>query len=66
MANQLLSLTLLATQWEKYNKSYLDNFVPLFATFLVKKNKISFKKKIFPHWQMILQNFMDYHCLHIL
>lgn len=38
MKNQLLSLTLLSKQWEKYNQTYLDNFLPLFATLMVKNN----------------------------
>lgn len=45
MNEQLATFSLIATQWEKYNKSYLDNFVPLFATLLINTNLLSFKQK---------------------
>jgi len=45
MNEQLATFSLIATQWEKYNKSYLDNFVPLFATLLINTNLPSFKQK---------------------
>lgn len=45
MEKQLATFSLLSTQWQKYNKSYLDNFVPLFTTLLVENNISSFTQK---------------------
>jgi|GEM_PF-2464504 hypothetical protein len=45
MNEQLATFSLISTQWQKYNKSYLDNFVPLFATLLINKKITSFKQK---------------------
>jgi hypothetical protein len=38
MDRSLLSLCLINTLWHKYRKTYVDNFVPLMATTLVKHN----------------------------
>ena len=45
MDKQLATFSLLSTQWQKYNKSYLDNFVPLFATLLVENTISNFAQK---------------------
>lgn len=45
MDKYLTTFSLISTQWEKYNKSYLDNFIPLFATLLIEKEKKSFEQK---------------------
>jgi hypothetical protein len=38
MDSSLLSLCLVNTLWHKYKKTYVDNFVPLMATTLIKHN----------------------------
>ena len=48
MERQLVTFSLLSVQWQKYNKSYLDNFIPLFATLLIEKNKNNFEQKDYP------------------
>ena len=45
MNKQLATFSLLSTQWKKYNRSYLDNFVPLFATLLIEKAITNFGQK---------------------
>ena len=45
MDRKLVTFSLLSVQWQKYNKSYLDNFIPLFATLLIEKNKHNFEQK---------------------
>lgn len=47
MTNQLIALTLLSKQWQKLNKSYLENFVPLFATLIIKNKIQNFEKREF-------------------
>lgn len=44
MNEQLATFSLISTQWQKYNKSYLDNFIPLFATLLINKKIQNFKQ----------------------
>lgn len=43
--NQLASFSLISVQWHKYNKTYLDNFIPLFCTMFIdqKISKIEIK-----------------------
>ena len=45
MDRKLITFSLLSVQWQKYNKSYLDNFIPLFATLLIEKKKHNFEQK---------------------
>lgn len=47
MNEQLATFSLISTQWQKYNKSYLDNFIPLFATLLINKKNQNFKQPDF-------------------
>ena len=54
MDKQLATFSLLSTQWQKYNKSYLDNFVPLFATLLVENNISNFAQK---DYTVLAENF---------
>lgn len=62
MNKHLATFSLLSTQWQKYNKSYLDNFVPLFATLLVEKQKRSFEHKDFTN---LANDFKDLFSLHL-
>lgn len=45
MNEQLATFSLISTQWQKYNKSYLDNFIPLFATLLIDKKQPHFGQR---------------------
>jgi hypothetical protein len=44
MDSPLLSLCLVNTLWQKYQKTYIDNFVPLMATTLLKHEFIHFSR----------------------
>ena len=56
MNRQLATFSLLSTQWQKYNKSYLDNFVPLFSTLLLESSIKNFEQKDYVD---LAQNFKE-------
>lgn len=62
MNNSLLSLCLINSLWNKFQKTYIDNFVPLFTSTIIKHD---YDKITYESIQLLLSDFFDDHGLNV-